>query len=1453
MEFSGLDRAVAGRQNDPKIRSFPTLQFATERVDSKYSRTNSSEKVVPRPDLTYYMRWRQCLGNLGSCSFDSAPFAAVLGSGKRRESNEVRLSEVWPKPPEKVGPYRIESRLGIGGMGAVYRAYDLRLERPVAIKQVLPESAEDPKARDRLRREARAVASLNHPAIVQIFDIVEREDGDWIVMELVEGQTLHRLVERGRLDLSQGLFLGREVAEGLAEAHSKGIVHRDLKTENVMVTLSGHAKILDFGLAKRIWKGRGDVSISVQGSILGTGRAMSPEQAMGDPIDHRSDLFSLGTLLYELITGKPPFMGSSIFHTLAQVCSDRQVSPRELNDQIPEDLSDLVDRMLEKNPSNRPQSAGEVADALNEIAARLSPELGSSYLPARGSAALPATATGPGTSVERSSSDEEITRERSRTRVISVPGVRPEGSYSSSPSSRYSMGRVESSSGIFIKTLVLTGLIDSEGLSEGYEESQVYELLARHDRLVRDLLDRYEGLEIEKSEGFLLLFERPVDAVRFALDYQKHLATLREELEMDLETRVVIHLGEVFLRENTQQDVTRGAKPLEAEGLAKLVAQRVLEMTRGHQILLTQEAYELARRAMPTTQIDGREPQWKTHGSYRLAGVEGGVPLYEVGFPDLSPFKAPEGDPTDSGLDRTSAVDVHRPPSRPLAWGVAVLALMVLLAWALGERFGQGPPGLSDRIADVSSDRTSLAVLSFRNRSKIPELDWLGTAFAEMIGSELTAGGGLRLIPGESVAELEREVEVPEASTLAPGTLETIQDVLDTDYVVLGTYISLPSGTGSKTLRVEVNIQDTRSGLTVANSTETADESALFDLVADLGEKLREELHIGAASPVEQQQARATVSTDTKAYRLYVQGLETLRNHDPQGARRILEEAVEADPQFALAHSTLSEALNQLGFLREAEESARLAYDNVVGLSQENQLEIKAQYREMAGKWDEAIETYQELRALAPDRLELGFRHVEALIVAGRAAEAAEMIASLKQQGVSGGAEVELNLLESELAYSKLEYERAQSIAARAVAKGRELGISMLEAEALSQQSTALMILGRNEQAEILLQEARQRFVDAGDRNKEADALDTLGLLLIEKSQLEEALELFYRALEIYEDLDNPKGVATVYNNLTHYYQQVGDLEKGQDMARQAYEKALELGDRNIEARYLDTLAWNGLLLGRLDRVEEHAKAERDLYVDIASPSGQAWSYFYLGQVALLRGQLDEAREAHETAIGLGSFDDYQNGFLYQGLGEVALLAGDLEKARDILEKALEYRENYGGLADLANNRLLLARLMLLEGRPAEAEAMARQTAEATEGNIRDKAISAWGLLAETLLAQGREAEARTVLERVHDVAAESQNPRVRYAIEFLGARLAEGQGEIDATHRSLEEVRRELESRGLEILALEASLVQAELEWKATGNRERLLDIARTAESQGLGGFSQRAMGLLDRESTNP
>ncbi len=279
-----------------------------------------------------------------------------------------------PPLPEHIGPYRITGSLGRGGMGEVLGGYDDRLDRPVALKRIHPDGKDPEMARQRFKREARVVARLSHPAIVQVHDWVEAEDQDWLVMELVEGTPLDAVLAAGPLPPRRAVPIARQLAAGLVTAHQAGLVHRDLKPANVMVTTSDDDKILDFGIAKTIQlEAEGPANdarlttLTEAGQLVGTVAFMSPEQALGWPVDQRSDLFSLGTLLYEMLSGVSPFQGETSMQTLNRICSVKQAPLAVIAPQLPDALIQLVERLLEKEPARRPADALDVLERLEHI------------------------------------------------------------------------------------------------------------------------------------------------------------------------------------------------------------------------------------------------------------------------------------------------------------------------------------------------------------------------------------------------------------------------------------------------------------------------------------------------------------------------------------------------------------------------------------------------------------------------------------------------------------------------------------------------------------------------------------------------------------------------------------------------------------------------------------------------------------------------------------------------------------------------------------------------------------------------------------------------------------------------------------------------------------------------------------------------------------------------------
>jgi predicted Ser/Thr protein kinase len=277
--------------------------------------------------------------------------------------------------------YLIETELGKGGMGVVYRARDTRLGRLVALKMITPGLVANPERRSRLLLEARSAAAVSHPAIAQVYDIDEVDGNLFIAMEYVDGRTVSRLIADGELDLMGAVEIALQVAEGLAKAHDAGILHRDIKSDNIMVTRDGHAKLLDFGLAKLVEPEQDEpvspVGLSrtltrgrvqtIPGAVMGTLSYMSPEQARGRELDRRSDIFSLGIVLYEMVTAELPFKGETPLDTMHAIAYEEARPVTLVRRNLTPELHRIVFRCLRKNPDDRYPDAHALADDLRRL------------------------------------------------------------------------------------------------------------------------------------------------------------------------------------------------------------------------------------------------------------------------------------------------------------------------------------------------------------------------------------------------------------------------------------------------------------------------------------------------------------------------------------------------------------------------------------------------------------------------------------------------------------------------------------------------------------------------------------------------------------------------------------------------------------------------------------------------------------------------------------------------------------------------------------------------------------------------------------------------------------------------------------------------------------------------------------------------------------------------------
>ena len=281
---------------------------------------------------------------------------------------------------QRVGPYAVLQRLGGGGMGEVYLAEDTRLGRQVALKRPSEAWLSLPDARERLHREASAAGRLTHPNIAAIYDVLDVDSHPYIVMEYVEGESLARVLRRGALPLDNAIAVGTEIAEALAAAHAKGIVHRDLKPANISLTPDGHAKVLDFGLAKgpatkEPTSQAGLDTITVPGQAMGTPGYSSPEQLVGAPADPRDDIYSLGVVLYELLCGRRPFDGTDSLELAMATMTKTPPPVHQVNPAVPEAISAIVARAMARDRDDRYQSADQLRTELRRLTHALSTDV----------------------------------------------------------------------------------------------------------------------------------------------------------------------------------------------------------------------------------------------------------------------------------------------------------------------------------------------------------------------------------------------------------------------------------------------------------------------------------------------------------------------------------------------------------------------------------------------------------------------------------------------------------------------------------------------------------------------------------------------------------------------------------------------------------------------------------------------------------------------------------------------------------------------------------------------------------------------------------------------------------------------------------------------------------------------------------------------------------------------
>jgi len=764
--------------------------------------------------------------------------------------------------------------------------------------------------------------------------------------------------------------------------------------------------------------------------------------------------------------------------------------------------------------------------------------------------------------------------------------------------------------------------------------------------------------------------------------------------------------------------------------------------------------------------------------------------------------------------------------------------------------------------------RRSVAVLTPRNLSGRPDSAWLGTALAEMLGTELGQGHDLRVIPGENVSHALTDLGLADVPRLDAEARARLRRRLGADYLVTGGYTALAEGGG---VRLDLRLEDARSAETLATTAASGNESELFEMVTRAGHELRQALGAGS-----EPSARPALPTSPEAARLYAEGLDALRRFEPQKGRELLEQAVAADPGNALARSALATALGSLGYSARAEQEARQARELASGLPVEERMVVEARYFEAAREWASAAALWERLWAAYPDNAAYGLRVAACRTGAGQADLALAAALALRNLPAPENEDPRIDLAEATAAGALSDYRRQEEAAGRAVQRAEEQGARLLVAEALVSRGWALRNLGRSAEGRAAVERARALYVEAGDRAGAASADAALGGILLDLGALGEAQEAYQRSLEISRQLGDRGGEARALNNLAVLARSRGEMDKARAGYEQVAAIAAETGDRVGGAVAANNLASILAELGELDEAADRAQQAIDAATASGDKSGLASALGNLGAVRRRQGDLAAAQSAWERSLALrretgqrlgealslaglaqtlfekgdlaGADERFESAALLarelsgksalatalSGRGEIARERGDAAAARRLFDEALELRRQVGERAGIARLRVLEAELDL-PGNAAAAVDLARELLTAPESERPPEVEAAEReLLAHALRILGAPRDAASAL------TAEGLEDRLGYAarlrFELENARVAEAQGETLLARRAAAAVAEDARTHGFVAEQLEAELLAAEL---AGGDRE---EVGRRARGAGFLEIAARA-----------
>ena len=791
------------------------------------------------------------------------------------------------------------------------------------------------------------------------------------------------------------------------------------------------------------------------------------------------------------------------------------------------------------------------------------------------------------------------------------------------------------------------------------------------------------------------------------------------------------------------------------------------------------------------------------------------------GYRFIAPVRVETGPVDDSDTPTSKAPTGAASPSNAYATKHGlVIASLVLLLVGVAFYVLHAEHGASRATAQAATSmprihvRRSVAVIGFRNLPGRPEDNWLSSAFCEMLNTELAAGGELRMVSGEDVANAKGELPLRDEDSFGKTTLQHLRTNPGADVVVVGSYTMIPSDQARR-IRLDVRLQDTAGGETIAEEFVSGDESDLFNLVSDMGEKLRRRLGVSTPSEGVERATRAALPSNEKAARLYAEGRAKLWAFDYFAARDLLTQAIAADPAFPLSHAALSDVWWHTGYDAKGRGEARQALDLSNHLSQEQRLLVEGQYQRTVEEWPKAVETYRSLFRLFPDNLDYGLLFASAQMHLSPN-DSLQTLAGLRKLPPPLGDDARIDMTEAS-AWINRDFTKAQAAARLAIEKAAAQGSPVIVSRTygiLCQQQPAI---GASDEAIDICQKAMEAALAAKDPNGEAMMRSDLAALYYGRGNLTQSAEMFQQAVKKFRQVGNRDGVATALSNFAATRLSAGDL---------------------MEARKL---------------LEESIPE----YEAVDDKEGVVLNLDGLGDIWRQAGEIDKAEAVYRRAevIARKIDDKDATAYVLNGMGDVALDRDDLALARNRYEEALSLRTQAGEKQSAAESRVSLARLAIEEGNAPDAEASVRGCKEQFHREKQaDDELSASSALIDALLAQGKQDEAQKVMEAAHQLGNGSQNLYLRLQFELSSGRVLLASDHPDASRPLFQRVGDDAHRYGFVGLELADKLAMAELANKTKHGAQSQIELHRLqnfARAKGFGLIARKAVLLKQNGPT--